>query len=450
MIEPIDQVLTDKIRNRTAHIGIIGLGYVGLPLALTFARNGFTVTGFDVNESYCEALRQGHSAIIDVSDGELSRSVTAGRFRPTSNPAQLRDVDAYLICVPTPLSKTRQPDLGYVLQAIDTLVTNWRPGTLVVLESTTYPGTTDEVLLAALEQGGAQLDHDFLLAFSPERVDPGNKKHPLHTIPKVVGGVSPASSEVACELYGTVFERVHPVSSARAAELTKLLENTFRNVNIALANEFAQICDALDVDIWEVIEAAKTKPFGFMAFHPGPGIGGHCIPLDPQYLVYKARLSGYEPRLVALADQINQEMPKYVVRKAMTTLNRHRKALNGARVLVVGVAYKPNVPDTRESPALSVIEELLEHGAEVSYFDPFVSTLTLENGHTLSGGALTPAAIEAADLIIITTDHDVPEMALLREALDNPEAARQLADKLLDTRNALRRHGARQPLSSSA
>jgi UDP-N-acetyl-D-glucosamine dehydrogenase len=429
---PIEERLLDRIESKSARVAVMGLGYVGLPLSLHFAEAGFDVLGYDVAPAYVEVLRSGTSRIVDIPSHRLAAAVDSGSFTPSADPDSLAEADIYFICVPTPLSKTRQPDLSYIAGAIDTLAKRWRSGALVVLESTTYPGTTDEVLLGALQERGAELDHDLLLAFSPERVDPGNVRHPLHTIPKVVGGVSDASTRVASALYGHIFDSVHPVSNARAAELTKLLENTFRNVNIALANEFSQICDALDVDIWEVIDAAATKPFGFMPFRPGPGIGGHCIPLDPQYLVYKARLSGYEPRLVALADQINQEMPTLVVNKAMAQLNRARKALNGARVLVVGVAYKPGVPDTRESPALEVLEELIAHGADVSYTDPYVPELTLENGVRLTSVPFERSRVEASDLIIVTTDHGTPENALLHA----------VEERVLDTRNALGRNAA--------
>ena len=431
----IDSHLRHKIDTQQARLAVMGLGYVGLPLSLLFAEAGFTVTDYDVDPEYVRSLRAGRSRITDVTSERLLAALEQDRFQPTALPEHLAAADIYLICVPTPLSKTRQPDLSYIGQAIDTLATHWQPGSLVVLESTTYPGTTDEVLLESLRQGGAELDRDFLLAFSPERVDPGNAAHPLATIPKVVGGVSEASTRLASALYDTVFDTVHPVSNARAAELTKLLENTFRNVNIALANEFAQICDALGVDIWEVIDAAATKPFGFMPFRPGPGIGDHCIPLDPQYLVYKACLSGYEPRLVALADQINQDMPNYVVQKAMAQLNEARKALNGAKVLVVGVAYKPGVPDTRESPALTIIEALQKHGAEVDYFDPLVPVLALDNGTRMQSVALDRQRLQTSDLILITTDHDSPEYSLLND----------VRDKVLDTRNALGREPATPP-----
>lgn len=424
----------EKIREREATVAIIGLGYVGLPLALAFVRAGFSVIGFDVDPDYVQELQKGASRIIDVPSGQLRQALASGRFQPYHDATALASADVYLICVPTPLSKTRQPDLTYVDQAIRTLARYWHPPAMVVLESTTYPGTTDEILLPLLTAAGAQLDRDFLLAFSPERVDPGNMLFPFETIPKVVGGVSQASTRVTAALYATVFQHVHAVSSARTAELAKLLENTFRNVNIALANEFAQICEALAIDIWEVIEAAKTKPFGFMAFHPGPGIGGHCIPLDPQYLVYKARLSGFEPRLVALADQINQSMPKFVVQQAWRLLNEQGKPLKGARVLIVGVAYKAGVPDTRESPAFPVIEELERFGASIAYFDPYVPRLNVNSTLQLSSVPLTEQLLDDVDLAVILTDHLTPEYALLAA----------VPGKVLDTRNALRGYTAKR------
>jgi UDP-N-acetyl-D-glucosamine dehydrogenase len=426
----LEKTLTQVIQDRSATIGVMGLGYVGLPLSLLFVKAGFKVIGYDINQTYVAALQQGNSGIIDVPSTDLKEALSTGRFLPTHRTEDLVKADIYLICVPTPLSKTRQPDLSYIQGAVDTVLNMWTPGKLLVLESTTYPGTTDEMLLPLLSGALFTIDQDFLLAFSPERVDPGNRNHPLASIPKVVGGVTAASTRVAAALYQTAFERVHEVSSARAAELSKLLENTFRNVNIALANEFAQICDSLGVNPWEVIEAANTKPFGFMAFYPGPGIGGHCIPLDPQYLVYKARLSGYEPRLVALADHINQEMPRYSVQKTMELLNEQGKALKGAKVLLAGVAYKADVPDLRESPALVILEQLLKRGAEVSYTDPFVKTLKLEDGHMLTGIPLNRKTLEQADAILLTTAHKRFDYTLLS----------LFKDKLIDTRNALQNY----------
>ncbi len=423
----IEITLTKAIEQRSVTIGVMGMGYVGLPLSLLFVEAGFNVIGYDINQSYVTSLQKGSSSIIDVPNTLLQKALDSGRFSPTYKADDLSRADIYLICVPTPLSKTRQPDLSYIQDAIHILLNIWKPGKLLVLESTTYPGTTDEMLLPLLS---GQLDKDFLLAFSPERVDPGNQKHPLSSIPKVVGGVSEASTRVAAALYQSVFSKVHKVSSSRAAELSKLLENTFRNVNIALANEFAQICDSLDVNPWEVIEAANTKPFGFMAFYPGPGIGGHCIPLDPQYLVYKARLSGYEPRLVALADHINQEMPQYIVQKTMDLLNDYGKALRGSKIIMLGAAYKADVPDLRESPALVILEHLIKRGADVTYCDPLVPTLKLENGHTQQSQDLSQDLLEQADAIVLTTAHQAFDYNLIY----------QYQNKLIDTRNALAKY----------
>ncbi len=419
--------LMASIRRREARIAVIGLGYVGLPLSMLFARAGFRVVGFDVDEVYTAELTAGHSRVGDVGHAALRAEVEAGRFVATAQVEDLRGLDVYLICVPTPLSKTRQPDLTYIQAAVDTVASVLEEGKLVVLESTTYPGTTEDLVLPRLRASGFELDRSMLLAFSSERVDPGNLRFPLEVIPKVVGGVTDDSTAVAAELYHTVFETVHKVSSATVAETSKLLENTFRNVNIALANEFKQLCDKIGIDVWEVIEAARTKPFGFMAFYPGPGIGGHCIPLDPQYLVYRARLSGFEPRLVITADQINQGMPHYVVVKAMEALNERGVALRGAHVLMVGVAYKPDVPDVRESPALPVLDELLRFGADIHYADPHVPTLRLDDGSSLASEVLDAAAVAKADLIIVITAHQAIDFSLLLAA----------EDKVLDTRNVM-------------
>ncbi len=430
---PRDARLADdllaRIRDRTARVGIMGMGYVGLPLALEFARAGFDVVGFDVDLRHVEGLRAGSSPIVDVPDADLREALATGRLQPTASAADLEAADAVLICVPTPLSKTRQPDMGYIEAALATLLPRMGRRKLVVLESTTYPGTTDEFLLGALTDAGLREGEDVLLAFSSERVDPGNLNFPLRAIPKVVGGVTRASGDVAEALYAAVFERVHRVSSARVAELSKLLENTFRNVNIALVNEFKQICDTLDVDVWEVIEAARTKPFGFMPFYPGPGIGGHCIPLDPQYLVYKARLTGFEPRLVTLADQINMEMPRYTAVQVMELLNRRGRAMRGARVLALGVTYKPDIPDQRESPAQHVIEELLKRGAEVRFVDPFVERLTVGTTDIPKVAALTDAEVERADAVVILTAHRAVDL--------RPLAGH--GEKIIDTRNAMAR-----------
>jgi len=404
-----------------------------------FVKAGFQVIGYDINPDYAAMVQTGLSSILDVPDAELQACLDTKRFRATSNPEDLRPADIHIICVPTPLSKSRQPDMSCIESALETLLNIWTPGRMAILESTTYPGTTDEVLLPALSRNGLQIDRDFLLAFSPERVDPGNAQYPLHTIPKVVGGVTADSTQAASALYSTVFEHIHPVSQARAAELTKLLENTFRNVNIALVNEFSQICDAIGVDVWETIAAAKTKPFGFMAFYPGPGIGGHCIPLDPQYLVYKARLHGYEPRLVAMADQINTERPNYIVQQVMEQLNKSGLALRGSRILVMGVAYKPDVPDLRESPALPIMKILQEKGAIIQFCDPWVPKLRLEGGQIMAAVPFSKSQVEQADLVLLVTPHKNFDYSIL----EDDEA------KVLDTRNALKTAVAQRKLVSS-
>ena len=421
------QDLNQKIDNRQAVISIFGQGYVGLPLATLFVKAGFKVIGFDTNEDYIQKLKAGISSVLDVTPEVLVDCLATGRFIPTSRTEDLKSADIHVICVPTPLSKSRQPDMSYIESALGIVQKVFATGQMVILESTTYPGTTDEVLLPALSGNGLKLDRDFLLAFSPERVDPGNLQHPLHTITKVVGGVSKDSTTAATALYATIFDKVHPVSQARTAELAKLLENTFRNVNIALVNEFSQVCDAIGVDIWETIGAAKTKPFGFMAFYPGPGIGGHCIPLDPSYLVYKSRLHGYEPRLVALADQINFERPRYIVQQVIDQLNGLSKSLKGSKVLVMGVAYKADVPDVRESPALPILSMLLERGAHTSFSDPWVTKVRLDKGEVLQGVPFTEEQLKGADLILVITPHSDFDYQLLRPYLD----------KVLDTRNVI-------------
>ena len=417
-----------RIQARQGRVGIIGMGYVGLPLALAFVRAGFPVIGFDVDARHVALLSAGTSPIIDVTNEDLSGALSTGALSVSADADALEAADVVLICVPTPLSKTRQPDLSYIESALTSLLPRLGRGKLVVLESTTYPGTTDEYLLSRLQEKGLEEGADFFLAFSSERVDPGNRRYRLHNIPKVVGGVSEVSGDLAEALYAGVFDQVFRVSSARVAELSKLLENTFRNVNIALANEFKQICDALGVSVWEVIEAASTKPFGFMPFYPGPGIGGHCIPLDPQYLVFKARLSGFEPRLVALADQINMEMPRYTTYQVMELLNERGLSMRGARILAVGVTYKPDVPDLRESPALLVMEGLLERGADVRFVDPYVRTLNIA-GRELEGVAtLSDEEVERADAVVVLTAHSAFDMDILNKH----------SGKLLDTRNVTR------------
>jgi UDP-N-acetyl-D-glucosamine dehydrogenase len=429
----IKEELGELIRDRRARIGVIGLGYVGLPLAAEFARRGFFATGFEVDRRKAESVNRGESYIADLSSSQLSELVGVGRLRATTDFSALSACDCIIICVPTPLRKTKEPDISYILSAADEIKHNLRRGQLVILESTTYPGTTDEVLLPIFEAAGFGLDADFLLAFSPERVDPGNPQFHTDNIPKVVGGSTDDSTEVAALLYSQVVASVHAVSSSRVAEAAKLLENTFRAVNIGMANEMARLCYALGIDTWEVIRAAATKPFGFMAFYPGPGIGGHCIPLDPHYLSWKARQHGFDSRFIGLAEEVNSRMPEHVVQLVSDGLNDARKSLNGSRVLLLGVAYKRDINDVRESPALSIIDRLRAKGAIVRYHDPFIAEVSFEEAHTQGGGealrsvALTDEELEGADCVVIVTDHT---------GVDYARVCR-LSGLIVDTRNAL-------------
>ena len=416
--------LLSKIDDRSAVVGIIGLGYVGLPLAVEFAYAGFHVIGYDVSEKVTARLMAGESHIIDVPSKVVEDLVAAGKFEATADEFRLADVDALLIAVPTPLSKTRDPDMSYVTAASDAVSRHVRPGMLVVLESTTYPGTTREIVQPKLEIGGSVVGEDVFLAFSPERVDPGNLVWTTKNTPKVVGGITTACTEVAVALYGAALDTIVPVSSTETAELVKLLENTYRSVNIALVNEMAIVCDKLGVDVWEVIEAAATKPFGFMKFTPGPGIGGHCIPLDPHYLAWKMRTLNYKMRFIDLASEINSEMPALVVEKVAHALNADRKPVNGSRILVLGVAYKKDIDDVRESPALDVIRLLEQAGASVVYHDPFVATFR-DDGHVHESVELTEDEITRADAVVILTDHTIVDY----------QRVVQHAAVIVDTRN---------------
>src|SRR6266536_610139 len=403
--------LRQKISEKSARVGVIGLGYVGLPLAVEFSRGGLFTTGFEVDESKAAGINSGRSYVGDVASSLVKDLINSRHLRATTDFDHLADCDAVIICVPTPLRKTKEPDVSFILAAAEEIRKRLRCGQLVILESTTYPGTTDEVLRPMFEGTGLKLDKDFLLAFSPERVDPGNPKFQTHNIPKVVGGVTDDSTEVATFLYSQIVQDVHSVSSARVAETAKLLENTFRAVNIGMANEMARLCYALNIDTWEVIRAAATKPFGFMPFYPGPGIGGHCIPLDPHYLSWKARQHGFDSRFIGLAEEVNSRMPEHVVQLVADGLNDDRKAMNGARVLLLGVAYKKDVDDVRESPALSIIDRLRSKGCDVHYHDPFVRELRFGETHTESSAAplcsveLNNEQIETSDCIVIVTNH---------------------------------------------
>lgn len=425
--------LMSLITNKQAHVGVIGLGYVGLPLLVEFASKGFQATGFEVDENKAKQINEGHSYIGDVPAPRLNEMVKSERLRATTDFNHLSVCDAIIICVPTPLRKTKEPDVSYILAAAEEIQKRLRRGQIIILESTTYPGTTDEVLLPMFEETGLKLDADFLLAFSPERVDPGNPQFMTHNIPKVVGGVTEDSTTVAAHLYSQIVNDVHAVSSARVAEAAKLLENTFRAVNIGMANEMARLCYALNIDTWEVIRAAATKPFGFMAFYPGPGIGGHCIPLDPHYLSWKARQHGFDSRFIGLAEEVNSRMPEHVVQLISDGLNDERKAVKGSSVLLLGVAYKRDVDDVRESPALSIIDRLRAKGANVRYHDPFVKEVSFDDAHIegsgepLSSMPLTDEELSGADCVVIVTDHS--EIDYKRVCA--------IAPLIVDTRNAL-------------
>jgi UDP-N-acetyl-D-glucosamine dehydrogenase len=422
-----------SIKEKRARVGVIGLGYVGLPLVTEFARGGFAATGFEVDAAKAASINSGESYIGDVPSSQVKVLIDSGRLHATTNFDELKDCDAIIICVPTPLRKTKEPDVSYILAAAEEIKKRLRRGQLIILESTTYPGTTDEVLLPMLEATGLKLDQDFLLAFSPERVDPGNPQFQTHNIPKVVGGVTDDSTEAAAHLYSQIVNDVHAVSSARVAETAKLLENTFRAVNIGMANEMARLCYALNIDTWEVIRAAATKPFGFMPFYPGPGIGGHCIPLDPHYLSWKARQHGFDSRFIGLAEEVNSRMPEHVVQLVADGLNDDRKAMNGARILLLGVAYKKDIDDVRESPALSIIDRLRAKGAQVRYHDPFVQEVHFDDAHTEGGGEplsstpLTDDELRGSDCVIIVTDHSGIDYVRVTT----------LAPLVVDTRNAL-------------
>lgn len=383
---------------------VIGQGYVGLPLAQGAALSGLEVVGFDLNETILKDLNAGVSHIDDLSDGDIQKMLDSG-YRATSSPEAISDADVVVICVPTPLGDAGSPDLSAVRAATGTVASNMTPNTLVILESTTYPGTTDELILPILEESGLLLDTDFFLAFSPERIDPGNKEYGLQNTPKVVGGVSPASTEMAVAFYAHFIDRVVPVKGAREAETAKLLENTYRHINIALVNEMARFCNELNIDLWNVIDAAKTKPFGFQAFYPGPGVGGHCIPIDPNYLSYQVRRSlGYPFRFVELAEEINNSMPKYVVDRIQDALNSARKPLQGAKVLLLGVTYKANIADQRESPAMPIAEMLLTKGADLSFHDPRIKSWNVHD-LTLECATDLEVAIMAADIVVLLQNH---------------------------------------------
>jgi len=424
-VSQLKEELMLKLKNRTAKLGVVGLGYVGLPLAVEKAKAGYNVIGFDVQASKVEQVNNGKNYIGDIVDEDLENLVKLNKLKATTDFSFVGEVDAVSICVPTPLDKYKQPDLSYVVNSSRSVAKYLHRGMLVVLESTTYPGTTEEVLKPILEETGLKCGVDFFLAFSPERVDPGNKQFKTKNTPKVVGGCTPECTEVAATLYRNVLESdIMEVSSPAVAEMEKILENTFRNINIALANEMAILCEKMGIDVWEVIDAAKTKPYGFMAFYPGPGLGGHCIPLDPSYLSWKAKEYDYHTRLIETSAEINDYMPEFVVENAMKLLNKDRKALNGSRVLLMGAAYKNDIDDMRESPALKVIEHLEKNGAIISYNDPFIPSFKHNGTEYKSIDWRTE--IDSADIVIITTNHSCYEY---QEIVDR-------AKIIYDTRNA--------------
>ena len=424
--------LLDKIETRRARAGVVGLGYVGLPLAVELAKAGFRTTGIDLDARKVRAINDGESYIPDVPEGDVRGLRKAGTLDATTDFSVVKELDTINICVPTPLRKTKDPDMSYIVSAVEAIAEHLHPGLLISLESTTYPGTTDEVVQPLLEAKGLKAGKDFFLAFSPERVDPGNATFHTRNVPKVVGGLTPDCLRLATALYASAIDNIVPVSSTRVAEMVKLLENTFRAVNIGLVNELALMCDRMNIDVWEVVDAAKTKPFGFMAFYPGPGLGGHCIPIDPFYLSWKAKQSGFDPRFIELAGHINGAMPHYVVEKIGDALNTRRKSINGSNILIAGVAYKRDIDDMRESPSLDVMGLLHAKGAHVSYVDPYVPVV---HGREWSG-RFDISAVEVArgsfaayDCVVIITDHKTFDYdAMVAEA-----------DLIVDTRNAIRK-----------
>lgn len=426
--------LKNLIAEKKAVIGVIGLGYVGLPLIVEFCLKGFQGIGFEVDTKKADAINNGESYIVDVPAENVQKCLEDNKLHATTDFSKLGECDVIIICVPTPLRKTKDPDMSYILASGAEIQKYMRKGQLIILESTTYPGTTDEVLQPMFEEKGFKLDEDFLLAFSPERVDPGNPQFLTHNITKVVGGVGKDSTEVAAQLYGEIVGEVHAVSSARVAEACKLWENTFRAINIGMANEMAKVCNALGIDTWEVVRAAATKPFGFMPFYPGPGIGGHCIPLDPHYLSWKARQHGFDSQFITLAEQINSGMPKYVCGLVRDALNDNERSVKGAKILILGVAYKKDIDDMRESPALSVIDLLRSRGAEVVYHDAFVPEVTFDHAYTIGDGEplynqdLTDELISSADCVVICTEHSGVDY----------ERVCELSKVIVDTRNALK------------
>ena len=434
-LEGIPAALAEKIRNKTARVGVVGLGYVGLPLAVEYAQAGFLVTGIDLNVKKCDMVNAGESYIGDIPTSVLAPLVAKGLLKATSDFASLRDLDTVNIAVPTPLRKTKDPDMSFIVASSEEIAKYLHPGMLVILESTTYPGTTDELVLPMLEKSGLKVGEDFFLCFSPERVDPGNPNFQTKNIPKVVGGTTPNCTELGSLFYAQALDHVVPVSSTQVAEMVKLLENTFRMINIGLVNEIAIMCDGMGINVWEVIEAAATKPFGFMPFVPGPGLGGHCIPIDPFYLSWKSKQAGVEARFIELAGYINGQMPKFVVSKVAKALNEVCKSVKGSKIVIYGVAYKRDIDDVRESPALDIIHLLKQMGAHIEYVDPHVAQIHLDHsdhGHSSNPDSIMKGvahdAVKTADCVVIVTNHT---------AFDYKKLVEDSA-LIVDTRNALK------------
>jgi len=419
--------LKEKILNKNAKIGVIGLGYVGLPLAIAFAKKGFKVWGIDTDKDRITRLKKGQSYILDLKPSDIISLQKDGSIVFSSDLSHIKKLNAFIICVPTPLLKTKEPDVSFIISATEMIKQHMKRGQVVVLESTTYPGTTEEVVLPILESTGLKESQDFYLAFSPERIDPGNTQYFVTNIPKVVGGISRSSTEITVLLYKQIIDKVMPVSSSKAAEMTKLLENTFRIVNLGLINELTLMCDKLGMNIWEIIDAARTKPYGFMPFYPGPGVGGHCIPIDPLYLSWKARAQGFETRFINLASEVNGQMPHYVIGKVIDGLNRTKKALKGAKILLSGIAYKRDVPDLRESPAFEIIELLNKHEAKISYYDPYLPYFKIDD-IDLKCIKFSKETLKSFDCVVVVTDHSNVDYQFMAKN----------SKLVIDTRNALK------------
>lgn len=422
----LSENLAQKIKSHKAQVGVVGLGYVGLPLVVEFAEAGFTVTGIDLDQRKVDMINRGESYIQDIPTATLKHLFDKGLIKATTDFSVVKDLDTINICVPTPLGKSKEPDMSYIVKSCESLAKHFVPGKLVILESTTYPGTTDELMLPMFEKGGLKVGEDFFMCFSPERVDPGNPKYQTKNIPKVVGGITPACTEIGALFYAQALDTVVPVGSTRSAEMVKLLENTFRMINIGMVNEIARMCDRMNINVWEVIDAAATKPFGFMPFYPGPGLGGHCIPIDPFYLSWKSKQAGFEARFIELAGSINGDMPHFVVAKIQGALNNERKSVKGSRIHIMGVAYKRDIDDVRESPALDVIHLLQELGADVTYSDPWIPKIDHEP--VVMSATDEAKGVKEADCVVIITDH---------KKFDYPALVKN-SKVVVDTRNALK------------